>query len=232
MDLIAAIDLITIGKWLLFISLPIFVIYLAYLVLTKAFRYMGFTTFEAIVIVFVSFIFQFDIQILGIYISNIYLLTYNNWDLGINIGGAIIPIILSIYLYFKKKLDIKKLSISIAIVSIVTYLITYPDPARGIVAKLPFAFLPAIVASVISAVFLYKDFKKAAPFAYISGTMGVIIGADVFHLIELLSYPIDSSVDAIIGGANVFDMIFITGIIAVVVDGALMFKQRMEEGID
>jgi len=232
MLIIANVDLITIIKWLILISIPIFVLYISYLILTKAFRYMGFTKIEAIIIIFVSYLFQFDIEILGIYISNIYLFTYNKWIIGINMGGAVIPIILSIYMFFKKKLDWKKMIISIAIVSIVTYFITTPDPNKGIVAKIPFAFVPAIVASILSVIFLYKDFKKAAPFAYICGTIGVLIGADVFNLFQLLNFSIDKPVNAIIGGANVFDMVFITGIIAVILDGALMFKQRMKQGID
>jgi len=232
MSLIAGITLTEIGLWIIYISIPILVLYMAYLILTKAFRYMGFSSFEAIVIVFVSFLFQFEIYILGVNISNIYLFSYNNWDIGINMGGAVIPILLSFYLFFKKKLDWKKCLIAISIVSVITYLITYPDPSKGIVAKVPLAFLPAIVASIMSVVFLYKDFRKAAPFAYISGTIGVLIGADVFHLYELLLYNVDSKVSAVIGGANVFDMIFITGIIAVVVDGIILFRQRMKEGID
>jgi len=232
MSLFVGLSLAEIGLWIIYISIPILILYIIYLILTKAFRYMGFSSVEAIVIVFVSFLFRFNIYVFGVNISNIYIFSYNNWVVGINMGGAIIPILLSIYLFFKKKLDWKKLLISIFLVSIITYLITMPDPSKGIVAKVPFAFIPAIAASVISVVFLYKDFKKAAPFAYISGTIGVLIGADVFHLYELLSHPIDTQINAVIGGANVFDMVFITGIIAVVVDGIILFRQRLKQGIE
>jgi len=232
MSLFVGLSLAEIGLWIIYISIPILILYITYLILTKAFRYMGFSSVEAIVIVFVSFLFRFNIYVFGVNISNIYLFSYNNWIVGINMGGAIIPIILSIYLFFKKKIDWKKLLVGISLVSIITYLITMPDPSKGIVAKVPFAFIPAIAASVISVIFLYKDFKKAAPFAYISGTIGVLIGADVFHLYELLSHPINTQINAVIGGANVFDMVFITGIIAVVVDGIILFRQRIKQGIE
>ncbi len=232
MFILSNINIFEILLLLVYISIPIIIFYMFYLLLTKAFRYMGFTSFEAILIVLISFLFLFDISILGINISNFYLFSYNKWNVGINVGGAVIPIILSVYMFFKKKLDYKKLIFSILLVSVVTYLITYPDPSKGIVAKIPLAFLPALVASILSIFFLYKNFRKAAPFAYISGTLGVLIGADVFHLYELLNYSSDKSVNAVIGGANVFDMIFITGIIAVVLDGILMFRQRKKEGID
>ena len=217
--------------WILYISIPILVIYIGYLIFTRAFRYMGFTSIEAIIIVFVSFIFDFDIVLMGVNISNIFLFSYGNWLVGINMGGAVIPIILSIYLTIKKKLPIKKLIIGIVIVTIIAFLVTYPDPDKGIVAKLPIGLLPAFFASIVSIAFLYKDFKKAAPFAYISGTIGVLIGADFLHIGELLSYQIDKPINAVIGGANVFDMVYISGIIAVILDGIILFKQRKDKGI-
>ena len=218
--------------WILYISIPLLVIYIGYLIFTKAFRYMGFTSLEAIIIVFVSFIFDFDIILMGFNVSNIFLFSYGNWLVGINMGGAIIPILLSIYLTIKKKLPIKKVVIGIIIVTIIAFLVTYPDPSKGIVAKLPIGLLPAFFASLISVVFLYKDFKKAAPFAYISGTLGVLIGADFLHLYELLSYQIDKPINAVIGGANVFDMVYISGIVAVILDGIILFKQRKDKGIN
>jgi len=42
----------------------------------------------------------------------------------------------------------------------------------------------------------------------------------------LLNYPIGTPTPAVIGGANVFDMVFITGILAVVVDGIILFRKR------
>ena len=238
MLVVANLNLLNIALWILYVSLPVFFIYMFYLILTKAFRYMGFSSIEASIIVLISFLFflveliNLNIVIIGFNISNIYLFSYNNWDVGVNMGGGIIPIILSIYLYFKKNLDLKKMLIGIFAVSIVTYLVTYVDPSKGIVATVPLAFVPALFASMISIFFLYKDFKKAAPFAYVSGTIGVLIGADFFHLYELLNHSIDVKTNSVIGGGNVLDMIFITGIIAVIVDGILMYRQRKIEKID
>lgn len=238
MYVVFGLNLINIGLWLLYVSLPVIFIYIFYLTLTKAFRYMGFSSSEAVLIVLVSFLFfilellGLSIVIFGFDISNIYLFSYNNWNVGINIGGGIIPIVISIYLYFKKNLDWKKISIAIIVVAIFTYLITYADPTKGIVAKIPLAFVPALIASILSIILLYKDFKKAAPFAYISGTIGVLIGADFFHLYELLNHPIEMTTNAVIGGGIILDMVFITGIIAVIVDGIIMFRQRKNQGIE
>jgi len=54
--------------------------------------------------------------------------------------------------------------------------------------------------------------QHSAPLAYICGTMGVLIGADILRLRDIpnLGAPIAS-----IGGAGTFDGIFLTGIVAV-----------------
>ena len=121
-----------------------------------------------------------------------------------------------------------KIVIGILVVSIITYFVTYPEPSSGIVSPYPFFLLPAIFASLFSVFLLWKDFRKAAPLAYISGTIGVLIGADVFRLPGLLSYNIEKVTPAVIGGAVVFDMIFITGILAVIIDGILLYLEKKE----
>jgi len=223
-------DLAQIGLYALYIFLPLLVLYIIYLTLTKAFKDMGFTSVEAVIIVFVSFLFGFEIILFGVNISNISLFPYQNWIIGINAGGALIPIILSIYLAVKKKISLKKVLLGMLVVTIIAFFVTHPVPEKGIVASFPYWLLPAVFASLASAALSWKEFSKAAPLAYISGTMGVLIGADFLHLPELLSHTVESQTPAVIGGANVFDMVYITGILAVILDGVLMYRQRLNEG--
>ena len=217
-----------IGLWLIYILLPILVFYFIYLIFTQAFRYMGFSRLEAIIIVLISLIFFLEIRIFHFNISNIYLFTYDNWIVAINMGGGVIPILLSIYLTIKKKLPLKKILIGIGIVTIVSYLVTQPVPDKGIVAYFPYWLLPGLFASLASIFLSWKNFIKAAPLAYISGTIGVLIGADFLHIWELLNYQITAQRTAVLGGAVVFDMIFITGIIAVILDGLIMFNKSSQ----
>jgi len=223
-----AITLTELGLYILYVSLPILILYMAYLIATKAFKDMGFSSIEATIIIFVSFILGYGIidGYIGFSFANIQLFTYNNWVVGINTGGAIIPILLSIYLIIRKKLPIKKIVMGIVFVAIVTFFVTYPDPNKGIVSPFPLWLIPAFLASILSAILLWKNFRQAAPLAYVSGTIGVLIGADVFHLLGLLNYPAKIGSPAVIGGANVFDMVFITGILAVIIDGLFMYQKR------
>ena len=68
----------------------------------------------------------------------------------------------------------------------------------------------APISAAIVAILLEPEFS--APLAYISGTLGVVIGADLLRVgnIRDMGVPVAS-----IGGAGTFDGIFITGIVAV-----------------
>jgi len=57
----------------------------------------------------------------------------------------------------------------------------------------------------------------------------VLLGADVFHLLRLLSFEVSTTRNAVIGGASVFDMVFITGILAVFLDGLLTLQQKKKK---
>ena len=229
--MLGMVDLSQIAELLLVLALPTIAIYFGYLIITKAFNDMGFSSFEAILIVFISALFGFtNIVINGFSISNVYLFTYNElWRVSINMGGALIPIFLSIYLIIKKKLPLTHVGIGLAIVTFITYMATYPNPEKGIVSPFPYWLLPALFASIVSVFLFWKKPKQAAPFAYVCGTLGVLIGADFLHLWELLNMPIETEINAVIGGANVFDMIFITGIIAVIIDGIFIYQDKSKE---
>jgi len=224
-----------IAGYLFVILLPILALYIVYLIITKSFRDMGFSSLEAIIIVFVSFLLGagFIDGYVGVSFSNIPLFTYHeHWMVGINVGGAVIPVLLSIYLSLKNNLKPIRVFLGTGIVTLVTYFVTYPDPEKGIVSTFPLWLLPIVIASLVSIVFFWKEKRKAAPLAYIIGTLGVLIGADCLHLISLLENEVQSTRNAVIGGASVFDMVFITGILAVFLDGLLIFQQKRKKSKD
>lgn len=124
----------------------------------------------------------------------------------VNFGGCIIPFLFSLYLIIKYPLSIFELLIGITLVSMISYFSSRPIPRLGI-------GMPIFVAPFTAvAIALLLEGEFSAPFAYISGTLGVIIGADLFRLndVRKLATPFAS-----IGGAGTFDGIFITGIVAV-----------------
>lgn len=125
--------------------------------------------------------------------------------LAINVGGAVIPIILSLVLLVRNRLYLRGL-VAIAIVAVVVHAIARQVPDVGIAVP---TFIPPIVAAVVAVVLSRQN---AAPLAYIAGSMGILVGADLTNLNHLTA--LGGSV-ASIGGAGTFDGIFLTGILAV-----------------
>jgi len=139
--------------------------------------------------------------------------------IAVNVGGALIPFLLSLYLMKKNKLYIRAL-VGVGIMTVVVHMMAYPVKGVGIAEPI---FIPPLVATGI-ALLLSREF--AAPLAYIVGSLGTLIGADLLNLgrIQGLGAPVAS-----IGGAGTFDGIFLTGIIAVLV-ASLMTPRRKRSG--
>jgi uncharacterized membrane protein len=125
--------------------------------------------------------------------------------IAVNVGGAIIPVLMSVYLLFKSQLWARGL-LAIAGVALVCHLVA--RPVAGLEIAEP-VFVPSVTTAA-AALLLSRQY--AAPLAYISGSVGTLIGADLLNLgkIQGLGAPIAS-----IGGAGTFDGIFLTGIVAV-----------------
>jgi uncharacterized membrane protein len=129
--------------------------------------------------------------------------------LAVNVGGAVIPTLLSLYLLVKTGLYGRAL-MGVAVVTAVVHWLAYPVKGMGIAVPV---FIPPVVAAVTALVLS----RQAAPsLAYIGGSLGTLIGADLLNLgrIQELGAPVAS-----IGGAGRFDGIFMTGILAVLLAG-------------
>jgi uncharacterized membrane protein len=132
----------------------------------------------------------------------------------------LIPGLLSILLYVRNRLWISAI-IATVVVAAVCHWLARPIPGLGIA-------LP-VFAPPLSAVALLLSHKHAAPLAYISGSLGALIGADLLNLdkVQGLGAPIAS-----IGGAGTFDGIFLTGILAVLIASIFAPSGRRTIGRD
>ena len=136
--------------------------------------------------------------------------------IAVNLGGAVVPALLSLHLTFKNKLYGQSL-VSIAIVTIPVYFMA--QPVRGVGIVVP-TFIPPIAATAVAFIF---SSKYAPALAYICGTMGTLLGADILHLGDILGLgaPVAS-----IGGAGTFDGIFVTGSLAVLLASVMTEKKE------
>jgi len=126
--------------------------------------------------------------------------------IAVNLGGCLIPLTFSLYLVRHHPLTI--VSVGLATVCVALVCNRFSRPVAGIGIGIPI-FVAPLTAAIVA---MLIDPAQSAPLAYISGTLGVLIGADLLRIndIRKMGVPIAS-----IGGAGTFDGIFLTGIVAV-----------------
>ncbi|HLZ01356.1 MAG TPA: DUF1614 domain-containing protein [Bradyrhizobium sp.] len=129
--------------------------------------------------------------------------------LAVNVGGAVIPTLMSTYLVLRYQLWVRA-AIAVAVIAVVIH--SMATPVQGVGIAVP-VFAPVVVTAIL-AFLLSREY--AAPLAYIGGSMGTLVGADLTNLDRItgLGAPVAS-----IGGAGTFDGIFLTGILAVLLAG-------------
>jgi uncharacterized membrane protein len=129
----------------------------------------------------------------------------------INVGGAVIPSIVSLYLLWRFPDVVGFALIGVALIAVISHLISKPVRGVGIVS-------PALVSPLVAALYTVLVLTQVPTvdngfaLAYVSGVLGTLIGADLTNLsaIKRVGAPVAS-----IGGAGTFDGVFLSGIIAV-----------------
>ena len=137
--------------------------------------------------------------------------------LAINVGGALIPVLISLYLLLQSVLTTGSAAtavlavMGVAFVSAVAHLTSKVVPGLGIVTPIFIPPLSALLCGLLLPIPLGLGSMAAPVIAYASGTLGVLIGADLLNLdrIRDMGAPMVS-----IGGAGTFDGIFLAGVIA------------------
>lgn len=125
--------------------------------------------------------------------------------IAVNVGGALVPGLVSLYLLIRHGLWFRGL---LAIAGVTAVCHALARPVHGIGIALP-TLAPAAAAAVVA---LLLSRERAAPLAYIGGSLGTLIGADLLNLgaVRGLGAPVAS-----IGGAGTYDGIFLVGVMAV-----------------
>jgi uncharacterized membrane protein len=129
--------------------------------------------------------------------------------LAVNLGGAVIPAALSVFLLIKDDIWWQS-AVAVLFVAAVVHMIARPIAGLGIaVPALAPPLLAAVTALIISP-------TAPAALAYIAGSLGTLIGADIVNVgkVRELGAGVAS-----IGGAGTFDGVFLSGIVAVLLVG-------------
>jgi len=125
--------------------------------------------------------------------------------LAVNVGGALVPTGLATYLIVHAHLGWRAL---VAVAVVVVIVNRFARPIRGVGIVVP-TLVPPLLAVVVAELI---GGRSIAALAYVAGTLGTLVGADLVNLPRIRRWgaPMLS-----IGGAGTFDGIFVTGVIAV-----------------
>lgn len=209
----------------MFFILFILILVILPLIISGAFRMLGFSPWQTFFLFFFSLIGSvinipvYSVKVkkrvqmprTGFFIDFLYpqdSFYYQNMrsTIAINLGGMIIPVLISIYLIINNFHLLWQYLVGTAILTIICYKLARPIPGVGISMPL---LIPPFVAALI-AILLPGSPQQAI--AYVSGVNGVIIGADILNLKKTIGM---GSRTLSIGGAGTFDGIFLTGIVSV-----------------
>ena len=135
----------------------------------------------------------------------------------VNVGGAVIPAIISLYLLLVSipscSPDPLMTYVKTVIVLVVVTTTTYQSAqiVDGLGIATPAWGPPTMTAFIMVLIDYFSPIHCATQVAYIGGTLGALIGADVLNLGRVAGIgPVVS-----IGGAGTFDGVYLTGLMSV-----------------
>lgn len=142
--------------------------------------------------------------------------------IAIDFGGAIVPVVLSLYLLKIKKLNIPAFLVAVIIIGVITYSVSEFRSPLGIVSEFPYYLFPSFAAIGLALLIYRENLTSGIPFAYSSVTFGVLIGADIVRIPQVLEgmevireemgLPFAAGS---IGGAGGMDLVFLAGLMAI-----------------
>lgn len=179
-----------------------------------AFRGAGFTLFEAALVLVVAPIAS------GI---NVLVLDEGAAPLAVNVAGLLVPLIVSARVVLDRRVPRVRTAIAVALVAVVAFDRSALVPGEGVRVHL---LWPVLAAVALALLFTIGDLSRAPLVAYVAGSLGTLIGADLVRLPDLdaLRPPPGSAMS--IGGAGVLDAIFLAGALAVLLQLALVGTRK------
>lgn len=142
--------------------------------------------------------------------------------LGVNLGGAIVPLFFLLYFYLHQPFLILHLLLLTAAVVAFVFPLTRTDKKHGLIIYLFGAVAVAATGSVMLAEQSYLTL------AYASAVLGTLIGGDLLHLTDIRKLMQTSQRSVFIGGGGVMDAIFLSGLLAMLVAETLYSMQLFQ----
>jgi uncharacterized membrane protein len=132
-------------------------------------------------------------------------------EVTMNVGGALLPILLSIWLIFKADETAERVR---AILAAILVAAVVSLGSRYLPYEPENMFLdPKIIYGISAGLIAYLAGRSRRS-AFVGGVLGIVL-SDIVHMVTIIGLGIPGTTD--IGGAGAFDVVMIAGIIAVMV---------------
>lgn len=150
--------------------------------------------------------------------------------LALNVGGAVVPLVVSAYLLSRPHAAVGAALAATVVVALIVKLVARVELGVGVTLPAFVAPLAAALAARWMVQVVGGPAVAAAAVAYCAGTLGTLLGADLLNLPRTLratattregrasggslAEPVPRTTIISIGGAGVFDGIFLAGLVA------------------
>ncbi|MGN6529939.1 MAG: DUF1614 domain-containing protein [Burkholderiaceae bacterium] len=124
----------------------------------------------------------------------------------LNVGGCVIPVAMAGWVVAHVRLGAVEVLLATAGVALASWRFSRVEPGVGVTMR---GFVAPLAALACGAL---VDPQALAPLAYVAGTLGVLVGADLMRLREAAS---SGAAALSMGGAGTRDGIFMAGVVAV-----------------
>lgn len=124
----------------------------------------------------------------------------------VNVGGCVLPLGVACWVAWHVRLGVGSVMAAIAVVALASRAFSRVEPGRGVTMRGFVAPLAALLAGAVIAP------EALGPLAYVAGTVGTLVGADLTRLREAAG---SGAATLAIGGAGTRDGIFMAGVLAV-----------------
>ncbi|MDF2635552.1 MAG: hypothetical protein K0R78_2426 [Pelosinus sp.] len=132
-------------------------------------------------------------------------------EVSINVGGALLPILLSIWLIFKADETAERVR---AILAAILVAVAVSLGSRYLPYEPENMFLdPKIIYGISAGLIAYLAGRSRRS-AFVGGVLGIVL-SDIVHMVTIIGLGVPGTTD--IGGAGAFDVVMIAGIIAVMI---------------
>jgi len=203
---------------LIVVVLPVLLVWGVFHFTATGFEYLDLSLGAGLFLFFLAIVFSFVNIPLGkrrlVKVNEPFLLgflqkpVWRNQGVSVNVGGALLP--LFVVGYFLSYIPPEPVLITSGVVALFSFIGARYEEKKGVLLSI---FLPVVFAVFFSSLFSPEFVRETA---FSSAVLGVLVGADLFHLPQAL---LKKGGVMVIGGGGVLDGIFLAGIFAALLAG-------------